>query len=278
MINFDKFLASFITEMKKYTPITSYNIPACIKKALEDQGLAYKDGEIIQTQRRISAEAKEAGYGESKDERVKYCIGVCLLADAKEQRFKECGTNINECLTWLEEQKPTWTEEDESMYTRTLGILGKCYMGELPTKVEDELKWLKSLKKHIVPQSIQEWTKEDELKLQSAIEICENSGHTLTSDWLKLLKDRVSPKQEWTKEDKERYISCLQRLGTGNPEQPETINSKWFKEHVYPQKQWKPNNEQMCAFKQMYDWYNTHFAQSLALNSLYNDLKKLKGE
>lgn len=38
-----------------------------------------------------------------------------------------------------------WSEEDESMYTRTLGILGKCYMGQLPTKVEDELKWLKSL-------------------------------------------------------------------------------------------------------------------------------------
>lgn len=46
----------------------------------------------------------------------------------------------------LYEQKPAeWTEEDESMYTRTLGILGKCYMGQLPTKVEDELKWLKSL-------------------------------------------------------------------------------------------------------------------------------------
>ena len=123
-----------------------------------------------------------------------------------------------------------------------------------------------------------EWSEEDELQLQAAIEICENSGHTITSNWLKSLKNRVYPKQEWTKEDKERYISCLQRLGTGNLDQPETINSKWFKEHVYPQKQWKPNNEQMCAFKQMYDWYNTHFAQSLALNSLYNDLKKLKGE
>ena len=42
-------------------------------------------------------------------------------------------------------QTKEWTEEDESMYTRTLGILGKCYMGQLPNKVEDELKWLKSL-------------------------------------------------------------------------------------------------------------------------------------
>lgn len=42
--------------------------------------------------------------------------------------------------------KQKWSEEDESMYTRTLGILGKCYMKQLPTKVKDELNWLKSLK------------------------------------------------------------------------------------------------------------------------------------
>ena len=39
----------------------------------------------------------------------------------------------------------------------------------------------------------------------------------------------------WKGEDLERYLSCLQRLGTGNPQQPETINSKWFKEHCCPQ-------------------------------------------
>ena len=42
-------------------------------------------------------------------------------------------------------KKQEWTEEDKSMYIRTLGILGKCYMGELPTKVEEELKWFKSI-------------------------------------------------------------------------------------------------------------------------------------
>ena len=53
-------------------------------------------------------------------------------------------------VNWIKSIKyrvqPTeWSEEDKSMYIRTLGILGKCYMGELPDKVEDELKWLKSL-------------------------------------------------------------------------------------------------------------------------------------
>jgi len=89
--------------------------------------------------------------------------------------------------------------------------------------------------------------------------------------WLKSLRP-----QNWTKEDKERYISCLQRLGTGNPEQPETINSKWFKEHVYPQSTWKPSDEQMEALE------DAKMRMSLdgyglcpLLQTLINDLKKL---
>ena len=38
---------------------------------------------------------------------------------------------------------PAWSEEDESMRIRCIGILSKCYMGELPTEVEEELNWLK---------------------------------------------------------------------------------------------------------------------------------------
>lgn len=41
---------------------------------------------------------------------------------------------------------------------------------------------------------------------------------------------------EWSEDDRIRYLSCLQRLGTGGPEQPETVNSKWFKEHILPQR------------------------------------------
>jgi hypothetical protein len=81
----------------------------------------------------------------------------------------------------------------------------------------------------------------------------------------------------WSKEDEERYISCLQRLGTGDPKQPETINSKWFKEHVYPQSTWKPSGEQM---KQL-GWIAEQNKDNMIgkeLMSLYQDLKKLKGE
>ncbi len=42
------------------------------------------------------------------DEVLKSCIGMCLT-DANEQRFKDYGTNLKDCLAWLEkqgEQKP----------------------------------------------------------------------------------------------------------------------------------------------------------------------------
>ena len=40
---------------------------------------------------------------------------------------------------------------------------------------------------------------------------------------------------------------------------------------------WKPSDEQMGAFKMVFDWYNKNFPKFKALDSLYNDLNKLKG-
>ena len=37
------------------------------------------------------------------DEDIKSCIGMCLT-DANEQRFKDYGTNLKECIAWLEKQ------------------------------------------------------------------------------------------------------------------------------------------------------------------------------
>ena len=51
----------------------------------------------------------------STDEDIKNCIGMCLT-DANEQRFKDYGTNLKDCLAWLEKQNNSksvkWSEED----------------------------------------------------------------------------------------------------------------------------------------------------------------------
>ena len=57
-------------------------------------------------------------------------------------------------------QSQEWSEEDKSMYTRTLGVLGKCYMGQLPTKVEEELNWLKYRLKYLILQN--QWKPSEE--------------------------------------------------------------------------------------------------------------------
>lgn len=92
LIDLDKFVASFITEMKECSQMRNFSIPVCIKKALEDQGLEYKDGEIVKTQRRVSTEAKENGYGESEDEEI------VKLSDEYYDKvlLKECGMEEKE--------------------------------------------------------------------------------------------------------------------------------------------------------------------------------------
>ena len=99
-----------------------------------------------------------------------------------------------------------------------------------------------------------EWSEEDETCLTNILIMLQEyvihhyskDDVNKSVDWLKSLPERfnLQPKQEWSEEDitngwtgvnLERYLSCLQKLGTGNPQQPETINSKWFKEHCRPQ-------------------------------------------
>ena len=51
-------------------------------------------------------------------------------------------------------------------------------------------------------------------------------------DWLKKYVDaRTQDAQEfvWSDADEERFLSCLKILGTGNEEQPDTINTMWLK-------------------------------------------------
>ena len=52
------------------------------------------------------------------DEDIKSCIAMCLT-DVNEQRFKDYGTNLRDCLAWLEKQgeKPTDEEMKEVLHT-----------------------------------------------------------------------------------------------------------------------------------------------------------------
>jgi len=106
--------------------------------------------------------------------------------------------------------------------------------------------------------------------------------------------DFTSKSVEWSEEDKtngwkgvdlERYLSCLQRLGTGNPSQPETINSKWFKEHCrfQPKREWSEEDERMRN-QLIYDVEHhkkdglVSAKQNKATEALYNGIEKCYDE
>ena len=185
------------------------------------------------------------------------------------------------------EQKLAWSEENEEIIKNIIAALNKLSENILSYKplYQKEINWLKSLKDRVHPK--QEWSEEDESRdykdligeLQSLLfewsNKKDNMGTCINRHLQKIVSSIKSLRfQNWTKKDKERYISCLQRLSTGNPEQPETINSKWFKEHVYPQNRWKPSDEQMKALWNVYQGGK----EQAELATLYNDLKKLKEE
>ena len=139
----------------------------------------------------------------------------------------------------LIEYNTAWSENDETNLDKTIWYIEKG--GKLIFAKTDELvSWLISLKDRVQPQPKQEWSEEDEAKLKSVCALIRNTK-------LNGNEGIVNSTIEWLKLFKQRYT-------------------------------WKPSDGQMNGFKQAYDWYNTHCAQSLALNSLYNDLKKLKGE
>jgi hypothetical protein len=138
MVNFDKFLASFITEMKKYTPITSYNIPGCIKKALGDQGFEYKNGEIV----RIPTK--------SDDEKIRKSLIDGFKRYDDGALFNGCV--VREILPWLERQgKPKFKIGDiisnGKVIYRIDGFTKNC-LGQdsyFLVNIEDEEKGLRHL-------------------------------------------------------------------------------------------------------------------------------------
>lgn len=116
------------------------------------------------------------------------------------------------------------------------------------------------------------------------------------SEWARIEEqkpaDNIEPTSTWSGDDEKRIERLLGWIDTlinyihhdvtvsldlrrERMQQVEQFKT-WLKS-LQLQNTWKPSDEQMHAFEQVYDWYNNNFAPSETLTSLYNDLKKLKG-
>ena len=119
------------------------------------------------------------------------------------------------------EEKSVWNEEDKENISMLIDLVESK---EESMEVKIELSaWLKALKDRVQPQPNPAWSKEDEKIYNLLYEEYKNIAHYSHSrekaedipgevlGWLKSIKGRIQPKQEWSEED-EKMIGNIRRI------------------------------------------------------------------
>lgn len=156
-----------------------------------------------------------AEFEESKDERVRKALKQYFVNSFQNNGVAAiCGVHVKDVLAWLEKQKgniggisPNWSEEDESILQ---GIWDEILANKHDAKE------------------------------------CEWKTYDMFLNWLKSLKGRVQPKQEWSEEDSQYIDDAFTLIGFGLSTHTTGEVQEWLlslKGRVKPQ--WKPSDEQM---------------------------------
>ena len=261
------------------------------KHVLSKYGLEVADGKIVKSQRRVSAEAKENGYGESEDERIKKEIIAILKYKYRLHPKDPKYSNVPQWIAWLEKQDgqklqgktalETINEEkmDNANYAKSADkVKPKFHKGDWvvvsttkgdrvvqiasveyfkdghPSYFTTEGRWFgngtkarlltdKDVEtitlpesKVIVNQKPAEWGEEDERLFNSTIwhlRYSVNNGDFelpagQLEDWLKSLKDRVQPKQEWSEKDTEVLNGIANYLFTSTDVSNVEGSDEWY--------------------------------------------------
>ena len=178
----------------------------CIKEWLEKQGEQKPDDKVepkFKTGDRVIGVISGMPYFITKvcDDHYNTESG-CIIMFCAQDNFK------------LYEQKAAWSEEDESIISELISL---CIVNAPDTwcKYSD---WLKSLKDRVQPQPKQEWSGEDEVKINRIVACLENLNVADNDillkdvDWLKSLR----PRSQWKPSDEQ-----MEELGN-------CIHKAWF--------------------------------------------------
>lgn len=180
----------------------------------------------------------------------------------------------------IEEKFPELKDEDERI--REALIDGFTVMKESKNcgktfsnhniPVADILAWLEKQGKQK-----SEWTPMDEQRVENLLAIIEGHGYPMEVEWLKSLKSRVQPKQQWSEEDEMMIKFALTYFRMeGATEDSDII--KWLKS-LRPQKQWKPSNRELGAIlAAIGDERQKGSDAAKELQKIYQHLKKLMEE
>lgn len=207
---------------------------------------------------------------ESEDEKIRKAIIEIVKKD--EERI---GTNAHlKKIQWLEKkgEKGTngnereipyfvWSKEDEKIYSRIYDLIHNAAYANYDVDEDGKelgeyakiAEWFKSIKDRVQPQSKQEWSKEDERKIDRIYFILRQAADTHAfSTSCRLIGDKECIElQDFLKYLKGR-VGCEANCTT----------------------MWKPSGEQM---KFLWKYAEQNNYDGSILTSLYNDLKKLKG-
>lgn len=124
------------------------------------------------------------------------------------------------------------------------------------------------------------WSEEDEEMLKMAIKSCEQCGNGYAYYWLKSLKDRVQPKVELTQVDKNileaaiAFVEHNNHFNCWRGVDKHTVLSALHS--LRPQNRWKPSDDQINALRSTLQYSQVSYNSFEYLNSLFNDLLKLK--
>ena len=216
---------------------------------------------------------------------------VCNNCDQQGSCVSPCPMKLVEKQG--EQKLAEWTAEDEEELKIALNTLEEA--GQYSSA-----KWLKNV--CLVPQTIQNpaWSEEDKNVVNLILSIVSDfknsfSGHVGAAveddikkidKWLKSLKDRVRPKQEWSEEDKNMLQYAIEHFerqkrnytegGNGKKAMQEFID--WLKS-LKNRYAWKPSEEQIEAVRIAAEigTANNSWAMGI-LESMYQQLKKLREE
>ena len=199
-----------------------------------------------------------------------------------------------EYLLSLIPYKPAeWSEEDKEIFGYLEDMVNFCYCNQYVVNVQtcERVRQLVFRLKSLCFQS--GWGKDDITRINEIIEtlniVQANRVRTQRMhynkatidkniDWLESLKNRVQPKQEWSKEDEEMWLDAIKYLelfdaqGIHGDKAVPCIN--WLKS-LRSQKQWKPSDEQIDVLDKVIRNPHLSTAEYNGLIALKEQLKKL---
>ena len=149
--------------------------------------------EVIDHPEKYGLQKEQKPAWSEEDEKIKSCIGLALT-DVDEQRFKDFGTTLKDCLSWLKsllpQPKSEWSEEDKDYYDTIVRKLE--VIGDDSGLSSNQIKFLRE---HC-PLSRSEWNEEDETIIEGACSALEIYGHTKLAGRLKSLRPSWKPSEE----------------------------------------------------------------------------------